>query len=163
MMNARTFLLLIMFAFLGVFALLNWGAFSSPTELSLGLGTVTAPLGVVMLMVTALVSGLFMLYIFVQLAGALAESRRYGKELQSQRELADKAEASRFTELRSFITQEMQRADAQRMGEAARAAERLTALEQRLIDKLDESTRALSAYVGEVDDKLNRALLPVSK
>jgi hypothetical protein len=88
----------------------------------------------------------------------LAESRRYGKELQSQRQLADKAEASRFTELQNFITQELQKADAQRSAETGRAAERVNALEQRLIDKLDESTRVLSAYVGEIEDKLDRAL-----
>lgn len=160
-MNARTFLLLALFALLCGFALLNWGAFSAPTELSLGLTTVSAPLGMVMLLVTALVSGLFVLYIVVQLAGGLAESRRYGKELQSQRQLADTAEASRFTELQHFITLELQKADAQRTAETARAAERLNALEQRLIDKLDESTRVLSAYVGEVDDKLDRALPPL--
>ena len=160
-MNARTFLLLALFALLGLFALLNWGAFSTPTDLSLGRTTGHAPLGVVMLMVTALISGLLLLYIVVQLAGGLAESRRYGKELQSQRQLADKAEASRFTELQNFITQELQKADAQRTAETARAAERLNALEQRLLDKLDESTRVLSAYVGEVDDKLDRALPPL--
>ena len=157
-MNARTFLLLALFALLGLFAMLNWAAFSTPTDLSLGLTTVKAPLGLVMLLATALISGLLLLYIVVQLAGGLAESRRYGKELQSQRQLADKAEASRFTELQNFITQELQKADAQRSVETGRAAERLTGLEQRLNSKIDESTRVLSAYVGEVDDKLDRAL-----
>ena len=39
----------------------------------------------------------------------LVETRRHAKELAAQRELADKAEASRFTDLRAHLDQEMQR------------------------------------------------------
>ena len=37
---------------------------------------------------------------------------------------------------------------------------RVDALQKQLQDKLDESTRSLSAYVGEVDDKLDRMARP---
>jgi hypothetical protein len=37
------------------------------------------------------------------------ETRRHAKELAAQRELADKAEASRFTELRAHLDQEVSR------------------------------------------------------
>jgi biopolymer transport protein ExbB/TolQ len=157
-MNLRSFLLVVAFALLALFALLNWSAFLSPTELSLGFARVQAPLGLVMLVIVGLVSALFMLYIMVQLAGALGESRRFAKELQSQRELADKAEASRFTDLKGYIAQALGQADTHRAEQATLAAERIAALERRLIEKLDESTRVLSSYIGEVEDKLDRAL-----
>jgi uncharacterized integral membrane protein len=137
-MNLRTYAIALLFALLAAFSLLNWVAFTTPTPLTLGFVDVQAPLGLIMLMFTALISGLFLVYIVYQQASSLMEARRTAKELKLQRELADKAEASRFTELRSFLTSEM----------------------GTLRDKLEESTRTLSAYIGEVEDKLDRALTP---
>jgi hypothetical protein len=159
-MNLRTTLLALSFVFLAVFALLNWGAFSTPTTLSLGLAQIQAPLGLIMLIVTGLLSGLFLVYIVFQQAGVIVEARRYAKELQLQRELADKAEASRFTELRSYLDGVFTALRAEHGADADRTSARLEQLERQLLEKLDEATRTLSAYVGEVDDKLDRALLP---
>jgi len=157
-MNLRTFLIALTFVLLALFALLNWGAFSAPTALSLGFTQVQAPLGLIMLVITGLVSGLFLVYIVFQQAGVILEARRYAKELQTHRELADKAEASRFTE--TYLTDELRKVQSQRAGEAEQMNTRLQQLEQHILDKLDESTRALSAYLGEVDDKLDRSLVP---
>ena len=137
-MNLRTYAIALLFALLAAFSLLNWVAFTTPTPLSLGFVDVQAPLGLIMLTFTALISGLFLVYIVYQQAGSLMEARRTAKELKLQRELADKAEASRFTELRSFLTSEM----------------------GTLRDKHEESTRTLSAYIGEVEDKLDRLITP---
>ena len=59
-MNARTLAIAIALFLLAVFALLNWSAFSTPTALTLGFAEVQAPLGLVMLVVTGIVSGLFL-------------------------------------------------------------------------------------------------------
>lgn len=159
-MNLRTTLIALSFIILAVFALLNWGAFSAPTALSLGLIQIQAPLGLIMLVVTGLVSGLFLVYIVFQQAGIILEARRYAKELQSHRELADKAEASRFTELQAFVADELKKLRAEHAVEVEQLNSRLQRFEQQLLERLDESTRTLSAYVGEVDDKLDRALVP---
>jgi biopolymer transport protein ExbB/TolQ len=159
-MNLRTILIALSFIFLAVFALLNWGAFSAPTALSLGLVQIQAPLGLIMLVVTGLVSGLFLVYIVFQQAGVILEARRYAKELQSHRELADKAEASRFTELQAFVADELKKLRAEHAVEVEQLNSHLQRFEQQLLERLDESTRTLSAYVGEVDDKLDRALVP---
>jgi uncharacterized integral membrane protein len=159
-MNLRTILLSLTFLLLVVFAILNWGAFSAPTALSLGFAQVQAPLGLIMLIVTGLVSTLFLVYIAFQQAGVIFEARRYAKELKSHRELADKAEASRFTDLQGFIADELQKLRTEQAAESAQVNSRLQQIEQRMLDKLDESTRTLSAYVGEVEDKLGRALAP---
>lgn len=152
-MNLRTYAIALLFALLAAFSLLNWVAFTTPTPLTLGFVEVQAPLGLIMLMFTALISGLFLVYTVYQQASSLMEGRRTAKELKLQRELADKAEASRFTELRGFLELELGALRAQ--GNAS-----LERMEHLVRDKLEESTRTLSAYVGEVEDKLDRFITP---
>lgn len=157
-MNLRNLLVVAALALLAVFTLLNWTAFTAPTTLSLAFGEVQAPLGLIMLAVTGFISGLFLVYILFQQAGVILEARRYAKELNAQRELADMAEASRFTEMRAFLDGELRRLEAQRAAEVRELGQRIESSEQRLVEMLAESTRTLSAYVGEVDDKLDRML-----
>lgn len=157
-MNLRNLLVVAALALLAVFTLLNWTAFTAPTTLSLAFGEVQAPLGLIMLAVTGFISGLFLVYILFQQAGVILEARRYAKELNAQRDLADMAEASRFTEMRAFLDGELRRLEAQRAAEVRELGQRIESSEQRLVEMLAESTRTLSAYVGEVDDKLDRML-----
>jgi len=99
----RTLILLIVFIAVVIFAVLNWSAFMAPTTLSLGVAQVQAPLGLIMLGLVALLAALFLLYVVYLQTTVLLETRRHAKELQAQRELADQAEASRFTELRGYL------------------------------------------------------------
>lgn len=158
-MNLRSLLILIALVLLGAFALVNWQAFMAPTRLSLLLGEVQAPLGLVMLVATGLITALFLVYVLFQQAGVIVEARRYARELKANRELADKAEASRFIELKAFIGEELRRIEAQSTGAAADLTARIDRLEQTLDQRLSEATGTLSAYIGEVDDKLDRASL----
>jgi uncharacterized integral membrane protein len=159
-MNLRTLLIGLALIALAVFALLNWSAFTAPTTLSLGFSQVQAPLGLIMLVVTGAVSALFLFYIVFQQAGVIMETRRVTKELNVQRELADKAEASRFTEMRLFLEGELRKLEAQSAAATRELGARIAQFEQQLQDKLAESTRTLSAYVGEVDEKLDRLREP---
>ena len=141
MVRGLTFLLLL--AVIALFALLNWSAFSTPTPLSLGVTTVQAPLGLIMLGLVTFLCVLFAGWVISLQAGSLMDARRQTKELQAQRDLADKAEASRFTELRSVL---LARID--RLQDETRLA-------------LDQSGNAVAAQVGELEDRLDRArLLP---
>ena len=88
----------------------------------------------------------------------LLETRRHTKELQAQRELADKAEASRFTELRAYLASELGRLQGERVAETQQAGARLQQLEERLQQKVDEAARGHSAHLGEIEDKLDRVL-----
>ena len=151
----RCLLIALSLAALGVFALLNWTAFTASTTLSLGFAELQAPLGLVMLVVTVALSAMFLVYIVFQQAGVILEARRYAKELKSHRELADTAEASRFTDLRVFLDSELRKLEAQQAASTRELNTRLSQVEQNLQDKLAESTRSLSAYMGEVDGKLD--------
>lgn len=155
-MNLRSFSISLVLALLAAFAVLNWPSFVAPTTLSIGFTSVQAPLGLVMLVATGLVCGLFLIYIVFQQAGVILETRRNAKELKAHRELADKAEASRFTELRTFIEGELRRIEAQGAAGSRELGTLVEQTRQELLEKLAESTQTLSAYVGEVDDKLDR-------
>jgi hypothetical protein len=102
-MPLRTVVLLAVLALIALFAALNWTAFVVPTTLSFGVARVQAPLGLIMLGLIVILTVLFLLYLAYLQTTVILEWRRHAKELQAQRELADQAEASRFTELRAHV------------------------------------------------------------
>ena len=108
-MKLRTVLLLLVLGAIAAFSALNWSTFTTPTPLSLGLAEVQAPLGVIMLGVVVFLTAFFLVFVVYVQASALFDSRRHAQELQLNRELADKAEASRFTELRNFLESELEK------------------------------------------------------
>ncbi len=143
-------------AALAALALFNWPAISAVGPVSLGVTEVQASLGLLLLGFTAALSLLFIVHALVQHTRAAGEARRHAKEMTAQRDLADRAEASRFSELRAYLETELRRLDAQGAAHRDSAVARIDALEAALRAKTDEATRTLSAYVGEVEDKLDR-------
>jgi len=158
----RVLVLFLALLLMAVFTLLNWPAFVAPSALSLGFTTVQAPLPMLLLIGFVFISVWFVVWA-VQLQGkAMLESRRQAKDLQVQRELADKAEASRFTELRGYLAAELARIN-QAPDDTRRAiTTQLEQLHQEHRAALDEATNSLSAYIGQLEDRLERAhVLPV--
>ena len=102
-MQLRNVLLIIVLLAVAVFAALNWGIITAPTTLSLGFAEVQAPLGLVLLGMLAILTALFLFYLVYLQTSVLLEHRRHARELEAQRQLADEAEASRFTELRTHL------------------------------------------------------------
>lgn len=162
-MNIRAFSLTLILAYvlLAAFAALNWAAIAATSTLSLGFTEVSVPLGMVMLIFTAAISGLFVVYIVLLQAGVIVEARRLTKEVKEQRELADTAEASRFTELRSLLEGEMRKIEAQSAASKREFEARIEQSARGMQEKFAESTATLSAYLGEIEDKLDRALVQV--
>jgi len=146
-MHFRSAVLFLVVLAIAALAALNWTALSTPTTVSLGLTTFEAPLGLLMLGLTTLLAIFFVAYVLSLQGSVLLETRRHTKEMQVQRELADKAEASRFTELRHFL--EIQQ------GQTHTAVlARLDTLEQRLATRVEESDNATAAYVGQLEHQL---------
>ncbi len=108
-MSLKSLLLLLIGAAIVIFVGLNWTAMTTPTTLTLGFSEVQAPLGLVLLGLMALLSVVFVALIAYTQGTVLMETRRHAKELAAQRELADKAEASRFTDLRAHLDKEVSR------------------------------------------------------
>lgn len=155
-MNLRTFALLLVLAAIAVFAALNWSAFMAPTTLSLGFGEVQAPLGLIMLGMTALLALAFLVFVVYLQTSVLLEGRRHARELQASRGLADQAEASRFTELRAFLEAELAKLASEREAAGAGVVERLDQLERNLRSAVDQTGNTIAAYIGELDDRLKR-------
>lgn len=145
-MRFSMLLLLAVTGLLMLFSAANWSAISAPVELSLVITSIQAPLGVVMLGFTVLIMVVNIASLLFAQANALLETRRNARELQAQRDLADKAEASRFTELREFLRAEI-----------GLLTERLETLEGDLKREVDESSNALAASLGEIEERLERA------
>ena len=157
-MKLRTLFLLIVLVAVCLFAALNWSVFTAPTTLSLGFGAVHAPLGLIMLGVAAVLTVQFLLFsAFVQ-TSALIENRNARRELDAMRELAEKAEASRFTTLQEFLQTETQKlADLDKESRVELLA-RMDRLEEALSSSIEQSGNSLAAYIGEMDDKLGKAI-----
>lgn len=155
-MGLRTAVLLVVVLLIAALAALNWGLLVSPTLMSIGFMQVTAPFGLIMLGLTALLGIFFVAYVVYLQSSILLETRRHTKEMQTQRDLADKAEASRFTELRNFL-------ETQENAHMARNAERHAALLAR-IEQVEAAARAraeqtdntIAAHIGQLEDRIDR-------
>ena len=155
-MGLRTAVLLVVVLLIAALAALNWTLLVSPTLMSVGFMQVTAPFGLIMLGLTVLLGIFFVAYVVYLQSSILLETRRHTKEMQAQRDLADKAEASRFTELRNFL-------EAQEKQHMSHNADRHTALLAR-IEQLEASARSraeqtdnsIAAHIGQLEDRFDR-------
>jgi len=106
-MNLRNLTVLVLLLLVALFAGLNWSLVTAPSEINLLFTRVSAPLGLILLGVIALLSLLYFFFIAVIETGSLIEIRRYARQVEQARKLADQAEASRFAELKSYLEQEL--------------------------------------------------------
>jgi uncharacterized integral membrane protein len=151
-------LILVGLVLLGIFTLANWGALSAPTTLSFVVFSLQAPLGLVLLGMTVVFLALFAAYVLFLRTTMLMDARHYARQLEAQQQLAEKAEASRLSELRSQLDQQF--AQLREATEKSRTdlGARFEGMETALRTAIEESSSGLSAYLGEVDDKLDRSL-----
>lgn len=153
-MNILGVVILVALFLLAVFTLANWSVLTAPTLLSFVAFDVEGPLGVILLGVTLVLVALFVLYALMLRTNMLMESRRYNQELQAQRKLAESAEASRLSDLRTQIADEF----AQMRDAVGQANVRMDRVEQSMRQSMNEAANGLAALVGEMDDKIDRAL-----
>ncbi len=146
-MQLRSIVLLLTVLAIAVLAAFNWVALSAPVLVSLGVMSFEAPLGLLMLGLTTLLAVVCVAYVLSLQGSVLMETRRHTKELHAQRELADKAEASRFTELRAFLETQHQQSHTALLA-------RMDHLETRLAARAQESDNTTAAYVGQLEQQM---------
>jgi hypothetical protein len=105
-------------------------------------------------LVAALV--VFLLFSAYAKSAYLLENRRTARELKAQRELADKAETSRFTELQQYLAAESHAMADRDDQESQRLDERFADLQADLESRIEQSGNTLAAYIGELEDRLER-------
>ena len=149
-MRFRTLLLIALMLLLAGFVALNFEAVMQMTNLNLGFAEIQAPLGLVMLGLLVIMFAVFLVALLYFQAAHAVELRKVTKEASEQRHLADKAEASRFTELRAFVqSQQVQSQEA--------FMARLDALETHLMARAQESDNSAAAYIGQLEQQIGRA------
>ena len=155
-MRAKTIFLVLSIFVVAAFVALNVDEFTRTSVLSLGFTSVQVPLGLVMLALLAAEAVIFLGVMIYMQSSNLLETRNYARELSTQRELADKAEASRFTELRHYL--EAQTAAQQRREQAAEQvlSERFAAQNRVLMARLEQSDNTLAAHMGQLEDQIER-------
>lgn len=146
--------ILVILLVLAVFSLANWSVLSAPATLSFIVFDIEGPLGVILLGAMLVLVGLFVLYALTLRTKMLMESRRCNQELEAQRKIAETAEASRLSELRTQIEREFADVRAT-VGEISGQMDRNV---QSMQQSLDEAANGLAALVAEMDDKIDRVL-----
>lgn len=155
-MYLRTLLILVLLVLLAGFAALNWSAVMQPTQLSLGFASIEAPLGLILLGMFAALTLLFLVYVIYLQSSVMFEGRRHARELQAQRELADQAEASRFSQLRAFLEAELGKLHDKDDASMVELTARIDRLERDLRQAVEQSGNALAASLGELEDRFEQ-------
>ena len=151
-------IIIIALLLLGVFLLLNWSAMTVPTQLSFLFFETKGSPGLIFLGITLLFSVLFISYTLTLRTRMLMEGRRHTNELEAQRKLAENAEMSRFDQLREQITLEFAQMRTADLDAHDGLRVRIEDMDQSLRKSLDEAANSLSASMGEMEEKLDRAL-----
>jgi DNA anti-recombination protein RmuC len=157
-MRARLVLLLVAILLVAGFAALNSAEIMRPTTLSFGVATATAPLGAILL-------GLLAVALLVFLASSAAANvrmrtteNRYHRELQVQRDLAEREEASRFTQLRQHFDNHL-RESRQRDAVASTEFEKSMLQSHRdLRNQLEQIHHTLATRLGELESRTDARL-----
>lgn len=152
-MKARIVVLVLIIAVIGYLAFFNLNYLMQDVPTSLGFAMVHIPLGLVLLGLTTLMAAVFVAYVIAMQGAWLLESRAHTKEMQAQRELADKAEASRFTELRTVIEQ-LHHDNEQRL------AARLDTLQAQMNARATDAENTTAAYMGQIEQQLRTPPAP---
>ncbi len=155
-MGVRSAFLFVVVLLIVALAALNWGTLSTPTDVWLGFMTISAPLGLLMLGLTAVLAAFFLVYVLYLHSSVLIDTKRHTKEMQAQRELADKAEASRFTELRNFLEAQENKHMAQNADRQSAILARLEQLETAIRLRSDQTDNTLAAHIGQLEDRIER-------
>lgn len=164
-MRFRTLLLIALMLVIAGFVALNFDAVMQMTNLNLGVAEIQAPLGLVMLGLLVIVFAIFLIALLFFQASHAVELRRVTKEATEQRNLADKAEASRFTELREFLKAELQKTAERDAMLNDKLAQKMDMVRTSLVETIENTGNGLNANLGQIEDRLERQqpLLPHDK
>jgi hypothetical protein len=155
-MRFRTILLILAILLVAAFVALNVDEFTRISVLSLGFTTVQVALGLLMLLLLVVALVVFLASTLYMQSKYLLESRARTRELDSQRQLADKAEASRFTELRTYLEEQTLAAQRRETALGTVLADRFSRQQQELVARMEQSDNTLAAYMGQFEDRLER-------
>ena len=151
-----TLVLTILTAIVVAFAAANWSAFTEPAELNLLATTVSAPLGMVLLAAIIVLLMALAATVAWTYTALLLANRAHTREADRLRKISEDVEASRLAQLRSWLEAELQSHSARGSEASSELMQRLDRLEQALRDSQEQGENSLAAYIGELEDRLDR-------
>lgn len=155
-MKFRTLILVVFILLVAALVALNFEEILRPTPLNLGVTSVQAPIGLVLIGLLTLMIVVFLVVLVFNQTTHLMEVRQITREANEQRHLADKAEASRFVELRDFLQSQLQVAAAREQEISEKLQHRMDNLQDRLTVVIEQTGNGLGASLGELEDRLDR-------
>ena len=153
-MRFRTIFLVLAIVLIAAFVALNVDEFTRISTLSLGFTTIQVSLGLVMLALLIATLVIFLGSALYMQSRNVLEARTHTKELNAQRELADKAEASRFTELRAYLEAQVVAEQQRETALGTVLADRFAQQQQVLLARMEQMDNTLAAYMGELEERL---------
>jgi len=156
-MSLRWVILLVVGIGIAGFVGSNWSAVTAPTDINLLVTSLHAPLGLILLVLMVLLCVLFGVFVVYLQGTLLREARRHARELAAQRELAEQAEASRLTELRGYLEQQITRLSAAQEDQSREVLARMDRAEAGLREH-PAQTDALGGQLTSAVEALGRDL-----
>ncbi|WP_332813603.1 hypothetical protein [Ramlibacter sp.] len=154
-MRARMLLLTLAILVVAGFAAQNWSQITQPTQLTFGVVQATAPLGLILLTLLGLTLLVFLASAASMRTNSLMESRQHAKQLQAQRDLADKAEASRFTDLRGLLDNHLRETRQREQTANVELDKTLSQHHRELRNQLEQMYHLLTSRLGELERRLD--------
>ena len=154
-MRLRSIVLLLFIVLVAAFVALNVDEFTRASVLSLGFTTIRAPLGLVMLVLLAAALLVFLASTLYMQSRNVLEARTHTRALNAQRELADKAEASRFTELRAYLEEQALAAQRREAASGTVLTDRF-AQQQVLLARIEQADNSIAARLAQLEARLMR-------
>lgn len=154
-MRARMlFLVLVILAVAG-FAAQNWPEITRQSSLNFGVVQADAPMGLILLTLLGLTLLVFLATTATMRTQSLYETRQHAKALNAQRDLAEKAEVSRFTDLRQLLDNHL-RDEKQRESIVQAEMEKTMAQHQReLRNQLEQMYHLLTSRLTEMERRID--------
>ena len=141
---------------LALFVVANWTLITAPASLNFLAFTIEGPLGLILLAAAAFLLALCAVYVFSVRTSALIEGRKHTRALETQRAVAENAEASRLAALTERVDAHFAELKASIDGIRSATDARVAALETALTKTYTDHANALFANIGQIDEKLSR-------
>ncbi|HYF42494.1 MAG TPA: hypothetical protein VEA35_08605 [Ramlibacter sp.] len=157
-MRARFVVLVLAILLVAGFAAQNWSEITRSSTLNFGILQSEGSMGLILLSLLGLTLLLFLASAITSRTQNLIESRQHAKALQAQRDLADRAEASRFTELRQLLDSHLRES---KQRDTIQHTEFEKALSQHQKDtrtQIEQLSHVLNTRIGEMETRLETRL-----
>lgn len=155
-MRGRMIVLVLAVLLVAGFAAQNWAEINRSTPLNFGILVTEAPLGLILLSLLGLTLLMFLISAATMRTQSLVEARQHAKALQAQRDLADRAEASRFTDLRQQLDAHLRDSRDHENRANAEMSKALATHQREMRAQLEQMNHMLAGRLAELDAHIQR-------